>query len=96
MAQTEKDVSREEQLAELEFKLRIFEDGVKSPFWKTLAELWKPLVDSATGAALSGTATDRGFLAGKANGLHNFLTFPEKHIKRLQNEIKMKSSMIRK
>lgn len=78
-----------ERIANLEYELKLFEAGIQSPFWKLLEELWKPLVDSATATALSGQALDRGFLAGKANGLHYFLKYPEKHIKKLQNDIKL-------
>lgn len=77
-----------EKLAELEYQLKLFEDGIKSSFWQLLVELWKPVVDSATGYALSPTATDRSFMAGKANGLHYFLNYPAKHIKKLQLDIK--------
>jgi hypothetical protein len=83
---------REEKLEDLEAEIKAFEQGVQSEFWKILQLKWKPLVDSATGTALSGNVQDRGFAAGKANGLHYFLTYPEKHIKVLENEIKIRKN----
>lgn len=80
--------SRPEKIVDLEYEIKVFEAGVQSPFWKLLCDQWKPIVDAATGQALSGQAVDRGFLAGKANGLHYFLKYPEKHIKKMQNDLK--------
>jgi hypothetical protein len=77
-----------EKLAELEYELKMFEDFLKSPIWALLKSQWQPLVDSAVGLALSGTVEDRGFAAGKANGLRNFLQYPEKHAKKLSVSIK--------
>jgi len=79
----------QEKIAELEFELRLFEDGIKSSFWTVLQTQWKPIVDTATGAALSSQCPERSFAAGKANGMHNFLRYPEKHVKKLRNDIKM-------
>jgi hypothetical protein len=77
-----------EKIAELEFEVRLYEDFIKSPIWTLLKNQWQPIVDSATGAALSGKAVDRSFLAGKANGLHHFLKYPEKHVRELKTKIK--------
>lgn len=87
MAQVENQKS--EKLAELEFQLRLLEDGVKSPFWQLLVSQWTPLVNSATGDALRHEVRDRDFLSGKANGLHYFLNYPAKQIKKLQIDIKI-------
>jgi hypothetical protein len=81
-------MEQKEKVAELEFEVRLYEDFIKSPIWTLLKNQWQPIVDSATGAALSGKAVDRSFLAGKANGLHHFLKYPEKHVRELKTKIK--------
>ncbi len=78
----------DEKTAELHEELRVFEVLVQSPGWNLLKRQWQPLLTAAIGAALSGKATDRSFVAGKANGMKYFLEYPEKHIRTLQNRLK--------
>ena len=84
----EREKSPDQRQAELESELRIFQDGMNSPFWKMLVEDWKPLVDKVTYMALSPNVTDRSYAAGKANGQFSFMNYPESHIRRLQIELK--------
>jgi len=77
-----------EKIAELEYELHMFDDFLKSPIWNLLKSQWQPLVDTAIGVALSGKVDDRGFAAGKANGLRSFLRYPERHVKTLNDRLK--------
>lgn len=72
----------------LEDELRLFEAFINSPAWAIMKTRWQPLVASAIGGALSGKATDRSFLAGKANGLKYFLEYPDRHIRELRSKLK--------
>jgi hypothetical protein len=83
---------QEKSLADLEAELALFEAGVRSPFWGMLQTQWKKVVDTAVGAALSPNCPDRGFATGKANGMTNFLRYPEKHIKLLRVQIKSRKT----
>lgn len=82
------ELNVKEKAAEIEYEIRLFEDFIKSPIWGLIKNQWQPIVDTATGAALSGKAIDRSFLAGKANGLHHFLKYPEKHVRELRVKLK--------
>lgn len=79
---------RQQKIADAEYELRLFDDFLNSQVWKLLKSQWQPIVDTAIGAALSGKVDDRGFAAGKANGLRSFLQYPEKHVKKLRIDLK--------
>jgi hypothetical protein len=83
----------DEKLSEAEHELAILSEFVKAAGWEFLRRKWQPLVDAAIGYALAGNVEDRGFAAGKANGLKYFLQYPEKRIKILESEIKKLRSL---
>lgn len=85
----------EEKIARIEEEIRLFEDFAKSPIWALLRSQWQPIVDTAIGAALSGSVPDRGFAAGRANGLKHFLKYPEKHIQTLNTQLKQYRAQVK-